>query len=180
MTGLSARMRKPTAAERRAALEALEKEVKAARSHAGGPDGKLPATGNSHKNPTRELTNFLNRSFFRDVSLATMENRTTAISRLRDLAFLLASYRRDHGRYPATLRQLVPHYVSELPPDPFSGADLHYRPEGKGYVLYSVGPNGRDDGGRNVADEISKLKHETYGNFPDYDDITIRTPEEEP
>ena len=31
-------------------------------------------------------------------------------------------------------------------------ATLHYRPEGGGYLLYSVGPNGKDDGGKGRED----------------------------
>ena len=35
------------------------------------------------------------------------------------------------------------------PQDIFSGGALHYKPQADGYLLYSVGPNGIDDGGRN-------------------------------
>ena len=52
---------------------------------------------------------------------------------------------------------------------------------GAGYLLYSVGPNGRDDGGKNTADDGDKWLHETDpSKIPDYDDIAIRTPEETP
>ena len=39
-----------------------------------------------------------------------------------------------------------------MPSDLFSGKALIYRPAKNGYLLYSVGLNGRDDGGRSSAD----------------------------
>ena len=54
----------------------------------------------------------------------------------------------DHGDYPATLAELVPTYLDRVRPDPVDGAPLRYRRTVDGrFVLYSVGNNGRDDGG---------------------------------
>ena len=83
------------------------------------------------------------------------------------LSFSLAAYRADHGAYPTHLRDLVPKYAAEIPKDVFSGNDLHYQPEGDGYVLYSVGPNGKDDGGRGNEDHKD-------GDEKDGDDIVVR------
>jgi hypothetical protein len=47
----------------------------------------------------------------------------------------------------------VPKYIAELPRDRFSGADYIYRLEGTGYVLYSVGYNGADDGGHEQGED---------------------------
>jgi hypothetical protein len=80
------------------------------------------------------------------------------------LAFALARYRLDHGRYPERLDALVPRYLPDVPRDLFSGRALVYRRDGDGYVLYSVGVNGRDDGGRGYDDE------------PPGDDLTVRLP----
>ena len=33
------------------------------------------------------------------------------------------------------------------PVDPFTGKPLEYRREGDGFLIYSAGPDGRDDGG---------------------------------
>ncbi|MCH8923731.1 MAG: hypothetical protein IIA67_11375 [Planctomycetes bacterium] len=63
------------------------------------------------------------------------------------LALALAAHRADNGAYPKTLSKLAPKYIAKLPLDPFSGADFRYRLNGKGYTLYSVGNNGKDDGG---------------------------------
>ena len=53
----------------------------------------------------------------------------------------------DEGTYPQTLDKLVPDYLSEMPQDIFSGKPLIYRLQGEGYLLYSVGPDGKDDNG---------------------------------
>ena len=59
----------------------------------------------------------------------------------------LREYHRQHGDYPDTLDRLVPEYLPRLPLDYGDGETLRYRLTDDGYVLYSVGDNGRDDGG---------------------------------
>jgi hypothetical protein len=98
------------------------------------------------------------------------EQRRQARERMTLLAFALAGYRADHREYPKTLAELVPAYIDALPKDPFSDGKLHYKSENGGYLLYSVGENGKDDGGRR-ADWVR-------GQPPsqDWDDISIQTP----
>jgi hypothetical protein len=80
------------------------------------------------------------------------------------VAFALAAYHRDHGRYPRKLDELTPRYLAAVPGDFFSGKALIYRPEEKGYLLYSVGENGKDEGGR------------WYDDDPPGDDPRVRMP----
>jgi RNA polymerase sigma factor (sigma-70 family) len=68
------------------------------------------------------------------------------------LAFALAAYRGEHKRYPDKLEDLAPKYLAEVPCDLFSGKALFYRPSKDRYLLYSVGVNGQDDGGRGSTD----------------------------
>jgi hypothetical protein len=68
------------------------------------------------------------------------------------VALALRAYRLEHGRYPETLSELVPDYLSKVPADPLAPqGPLKYRRKGSSYVLYSVGPDGVDDGGRAAA-----------------------------
>jgi len=75
------------------------------------------------------------------------------------LALALKIYREKHGSYPDTLAPLAPEVIPELPLDPFTGKDYIYRKEGKGFIVYSVGPNEKDDNGINYSkqkyDDIS-------------------------
>ena len=64
-----------------------------------------------------------------------------------ELAAAIHIYKSKNGNYPESLDKLVPGIVKELPPDPFTGENFIYRSEGSGFIVYSLGENGRDDGG---------------------------------
>lgn len=65
----------------------------------------------------------------------------------------LRAYRQDHKTYPATLTALIPGYLKAVPTDPFAlSGPLQYKLAGTKYVLYSVGPDGKDDGGKAIFD----------------------------
>lgn len=70
---------------------------------------------------------------------ATQARRNLAIT-----AIALATYHAEHDAYPTTLDAI---HSAKTAEDPFAAAPLIYRAVGDGYVLYSVGPNGIDDGG---------------------------------
>ena len=80
------------------------------------------------------------------------------------LAFALARYQREHGHYPKELAALAPKYLERIPQDLFSGQPLIYRPKENGYLLYSVGVNGKDEDGRG------------YEDVPPGDDLSVRMP----
>ncbi|MEM6551939.1 MAG: hypothetical protein AAF750_07405 [Planctomycetota bacterium] len=69
---------------------------------------------------------------------------------LLQLAIALRLHRFEHQRYPATLDALTPKYIAKLPVDRYDGRPLTYKPgpDGTTYLLYAVGRNGQDDGGR--------------------------------
>ena len=92
---------------------------------------------------------------------------------LLDLALALAAYHHDHASYPKTLGELAPKYIADIPCDPATDRALRYRRWIGGYRLYSVGPNGKDDGGRNFHEEV-----DATGRVGDlsWDDIAIRMP----
>jgi hypothetical protein len=47
---------------------------------------------------------------------------------------------------------LVPRYLKEIPADPFgAGEALRYKSTGNEYSLYSIGPDGTDNGGRPIT-----------------------------
>ena len=88
-------------------------------------------------------------------SFGEADARATMRFEVTRLAFALAEYRARQGSYPAKLADLVPKYVDRLPRDIFIDGDLHYRQQGDGCLLYSIGPNGKDDGGRNQSDNLA-------------------------
>ncbi|MFO0964004.1 MAG: hypothetical protein U0793_00260 [Gemmataceae bacterium] len=85
--------------------------------------------------------------------LIQASDRAEQVQRNGRIAFALAIYKSDHGAYPKTLGALVPKYLATVPGDFFTGKDLVYRPSETGYLFYSLGPNGKDDGGRWFDDD---------------------------
>ncbi len=63
-------------------------------------------------------------------------------------ALALAVYRARHGHYPEKLDALVPELLPEVPQDLFASGPLKYRRTKQGFLLYSVGPSGKDHGGQ--------------------------------
>jgi len=57
-------------------------------------------------------------------------------------------FRLDRGRWPDSLEQLVPRYLSEIPRDPFAAGPLKLRKLPDGLFVYSVGVDGVDHGGK--------------------------------
>lgn len=105
-----------------------------------------------------------------DADFTVGEDRIAMELELIRLAFALAQYQADCGVYPARLSQLIPTYISTVPKDIFNNEDLHYKCEGDGYLLYSVGGNGRDDGGRTMQEGL------TAGRAMEWDDLVVRIP----
>jgi hypothetical protein len=69
------------------------------------------------------------------------------ILRTSVVALAAERYRLVHGRWPDTLEALVPQYLSQVPDDPFVDGPLRLRRLDDGLVVYSVGPDGIDNGG---------------------------------
>jgi hypothetical protein len=101
------------------------------------------------------------------LALVNAEGRAATQFELIRLAFALAAYRADQGAYPPKLADLAPKYVAKVPRDIFNDSELHYRREGDGYLLYSVGPNGKDDGGKGYDDCKAAES---------WDDVAVRVP----
>ncbi len=61
-------------------------------------------------------------------------------------------YRLEHGDWPASLSALVPALLPAVPDDPCDGQPLRYRRLADGVVIYSIGPDGIDNGGAPLVD----------------------------
>lgn len=73
-------------------------------------------------------------------------------NRLLKTALALRAYKLEKGEYPDRLVDLVPAYLKFLPEDPFAlKGSFGYRREGDKYVLWSVGPDSKDDHGKPIV-----------------------------
>jgi hypothetical protein len=80
-----------------------------------------------------------------DVALA----RNIADQRLMVLELLLHNYHSQNGCYPISVDEVISASYNGINIDPFSknGDAFRYRTTEAGYILYSLGENGVDDGG---------------------------------
>jgi hypothetical protein len=85
------------------------------------------------------------------VSLSSVQQRAEMVLGHRDgivLRIALELYRRKNGQYPKTLGQLVPEYLPQVPADRISGGEVKYKLLKGRPLIYSVGADQDDDGGR--------------------------------
>ena len=73
------------------------------------------------------------------------------------LSLSLAHYRLENGGYPENLSQLSPRYIGKVPDDFFVGQPLCYERKETGYLLYSQGPNRKDDSGKPYSDIVFQV-----------------------
>lgn len=151
---LAAAARLPTRAERVMAFSRLEAEA-AAPNKAPVDEEKLRELirQNKPEELRQEVSRVVGEVLMRTLQPAvarcrSVQDRVEQTERNLHAACALAAYHADHGRYPARLADLVPQYLPAVPEDIFSGQPVVYRPQKDGYVLYSVGDNSKDDGGR--------------------------------
>ena len=81
-------------------------------------------------------------------SACEAETRARTRDALGQLGLALTAYRADHSAYPESLNVLAPRYIAQVPRDLVNEQPLHYKRQGDGILLYSVGTNGVDEGGR--------------------------------
>ena len=167
-----AAMRLTDRAEREKRLEKIDEDLDALKKSIAEPANarKLHPTGEKpDKDAGKQFSDvlvLLAMPAFRKGQHAA--DRSEQVQRNLYVAFALAAYRLENGRYPAKLGELAPGYLVSVPGDLFSGRALIYRPSMTGYLFYSVGINGKDDGGRSSDDD------------PPGDDLRVRMPLPEP
>jgi hypothetical protein len=102
-------------------------------------------------------------------SVADSRDRADQTARTLQVALALAAHKADTGKYPARLADLAPKYLKDVPADLFADEKpLVYKARDNGYQFYSVGVNGKDDGGK------------TYGDDPAGDDLGLALPLPDP
>ncbi len=73
-----------------------------------------------------------------------------ALLRTALAAVVAERFRLDHGRFPKDWSELSPLYISEPILDPYTGKPLLIKLNEKGIVIYSIGRDGKDDGGEHL------------------------------
>ena len=71
--------------------------------------------------------------------------------RLTELRLATQSYEQAHGVLLPSLAALVPAYLPAVPQDPFAPKPMVYRRKAGHAMVYSRGPDGIDDGGKDLG-----------------------------
>jgi hypothetical protein len=112
--------------------------------------------------------------FLPALSAATnAEDRTNTQLELARLAAALAVYRAEHGEYPQQLGDLVPGVLQAAGLDLYNAKPYLYQRTGDGYLLYSAGANGADEGGSN--EQMSTLEGRPLEGLNESESEVLRT-----
>jgi hypothetical protein len=74
-----------------------------------------------------------------------------SLRRLLMVELALQAYTVEASQPPAGLAELVPSFLAEVPHDPFANRPAVGRREANALIVYSIGPDGVDDGGRPLS-----------------------------
>jgi hypothetical protein len=94
--------------------------------------------------PVGVLTAMLAPALSRFAEMAALADARRATARA---ALAAARYRAAHGKLPDKPEDLLGESMPLWPSDPFDGKPLRWKQTGKELVIYSIGPDCKDDGG---------------------------------
>jgi hypothetical protein len=84
------------------------------------------------------------------------------------IAIAVERYRDAKGGVPDHLQDMIPDFLAAIPIDPFDGQPMRYRKLEKGYLVYSVGNDGKDNAG--VRRDPSGKNHKSGATY----DLTLK------
>src|SRR5262249_25525480 len=127
---LAAALRVEDRAERQRRLDGINRDVRALKVASTRPARALRALLSESK-PETTPGAVIGDLMVVELIPATQKvqqaaDRIEQVRRNQHLAFALAAYRLDHGRYPPALGELEPKYLDTVPGDVFSGKPLIY------------------------------------------------------
>jgi hypothetical protein len=134
-------------------LREHRKQLVAGRRAAGGePFAPILEETQANSKQTGEPPKpfLLARMLTAEMYLKVVQKAMTAETQRRIVitAIALKRFERRHGKLPADLLELTPEFLKETLLDPMNARPFHYRfTGGKSFLLYSVGTDGKDDGG---------------------------------
>jgi hypothetical protein len=76
-------------------------------------------------------------------------------------------YRAEKGEFPETLSAVVPQYLEAVPADPYDGKAIRYSAADGGFVVYSIGEDGSDDGGDARKDVVWMKRAQVKAEAPE-------------
>ncbi len=85
-------------------------------------------------------------------SVVMKPHATRAKTALTQILMAAQQYKASHSQYPETMALVRSMGISDIPMDPFNGKDFVYKRTTKGFKVYSVGEDFKDDGGKSKSE----------------------------
>jgi hypothetical protein len=127
-------------------LELLTRACEVARRPDHEQPAALAAVLDEPVDPEHRFTRLLSGSSFGKLHTASL--RVKAALRCAVVGLALERCRHRDCRWPDSLAEIPRDILAEVPLDPFDGRPLKFAKRDDGVTVYSVGADGRDDGGR--------------------------------
>lgn len=109
------------------------------------------------------LKHYINSEFKEMVFNYTAQK---ALDDMLIISLMLKAYKAQRGKYPASLADISPNYIKNIPPDPFARSGNYiYKRMNDTYALYSVGPNAKDDNGTAIYSSGAIMEKNVYGDL---------------
>jgi hypothetical protein len=94
--------------------------------------------------------------FFPNVrKVATRLQSDYALLACTEVAIAAERFRIVNNRWPKTLDELCPDFLTSIPLDPFDGKALRYAHRENGVAIYAIGDDGEDNGGKQLSSNPS-------------------------
>jgi hypothetical protein len=101
-------------------------------------EGRHPSFASGGAGAARDISKYLR-----------LDAETHAKLQVTRVALEIERWRLAHGgRAPDSLAELVPEFAPSIPLDLFDNNPLHYKKLARGFLVYSIGPDFTDDGGK--------------------------------
>ncbi len=119
----------------------------------------LPPPPLPHDPVNAELMPVFSNSRIKQVTAET-QNRLLAV------CLALQIIQKSRGAYPPSLDAVRAMLPADLLTDPFAATgELRYRRDGSKFILYSVGPDGKDDGGKPIYDKTKSDRNKERARY---------------
>lgn len=146
---LAALMKLSDRRERLAIAERFQQRIEQSRQQSTSFQGLVSVVLSGSKSRGRNFGETLSGLLIPAVAnVGDSYDRRQTRQQLLDVLLAAADYRCEHGEYPQTLDELVPTRLPTVPLDLYTGQSLQYRRDEQTLLIYSVGKNGVDNGGR--------------------------------
>ncbi len=129
-------------------LDAMQQAIHAASLAPEERPAAIQAVDDEMRQPERVHGITMRHLWIHPSRFITLDLRTLAHIRVAQVALAVERLRLAVGEPPDDLKRLLPICLQDIPADPFDREPLRYRRFERGYVVYSVGEDRADDGGR--------------------------------